>query len=85
MPIDGICYSLYFRDPNQMLVEIVADPDNELLINEAAAAAARQHYLAWNRGDRSTNEAEYPAVTYPLDTSSLEELARVIPADRVRS
>jgi glyoxylase I family protein len=81
----NICYSLYMRDPNQMLVEIVADPDNELVINEGAAANARQHYLNWRKGDRSTNEGEYPAVNYPLESSPLEDMARVIPADRKRT
>ena len=81
----NICYSLYMRDPNQMLVEIVADPDNELAINEGAAATARQHYLMWKNGDRSTNENDYPAVEYPLESSPLEDMARVIPADRKRT
>jgi glyoxylase I family protein len=81
----NICYSLYMRDPNQMLVEIVADPDNELEINEGAAATAKQHFLAWKNGDYSTNEAEYPEVTFPLQSSSFDEMARVIPADRKRN
>jgi len=78
----GICFSLYMRDPNQMLVEIVADPENELEMNERYAARAKQDWAGWMNGDRSTNEDDYSAVFYPLETSSLEEMARVIPPDR---
>jgi glyoxylase I family protein len=78
----GFCYSLYVRDPNKMMVEIVADPPNELEINEGFAAAARADWLSWQSGDRSSNQDNQPATRYPLPTSSVEEMQRVMPADR---
>jgi glyoxylase I family protein len=51
----GFCYSLYVRDPNNMMV-------------------------AWKNGDFSANQDEDPTVEYPLPTSTIEEMARVMPA-----
>lgn len=78
----GFCYSLYVRDPNKMLVEIVADPAEELEINERFVATAHRDWEAWKTGDDSSNEDNYDAVFYPLPTSPLEEMVRVMPAER---
>jgi glyoxylase I family protein len=78
----GFCYSLYVRDPNNMLVEIVADPIEELEMNERYAAEAHKEWQNWNSGDHSHNEEDYSSVYYPWESSSVEELNRVLPADR---
>jgi glyoxylase I family protein len=78
----GFCYSLYVRDPNRMLVEIVADPDHELELNEEYAAKAHADWQSWKNGDFSSNEGDHALVAYPLPTSSVEEMNRVLPADR---
>jgi glyoxylase I family protein len=78
----GFCYSLYVRDPNNMLVEIVADPADELEMNERYAAEAHQEWLSWKSGDKSHNEEDYSSVFYPWPSSSVEEMNRVLPADR---
>jgi catechol 2,3-dioxygenase-like lactoylglutathione lyase family enzyme len=78
----GFCFSLYVRDPNRMLVEIVADPEQELEMNERYAARAKRDWLSWKNGDFSSNEDDYSNVSYPLETSSIEEMNRVLPAER---
>lgn len=78
----GICYSMYVRDPNQMLVELVADPDNELEMNEAFAAQAHAELERWTQGDYSVNNHERGTMEFPLPSSTVEEMNRVIPANR---
>jgi glyoxylase I family protein len=73
----GFCYSLYVRDPNDMLVEFVSDADNELELSEAAAAEAHAELAKWRARDYAPN-GERAAVAYPLPTSAPEEIARVI-------
>jgi glyoxylase I family protein len=78
----GFCYSLYTRDPNKTLIEIVADPEEELEINEGYAANAKKDWLSWKSGDFSSNEDDHSSVEYPLPMSSVEEMSRVLPAKR---
>jgi catechol 2,3-dioxygenase-like lactoylglutathione lyase family enzyme len=72
----GFCYSLYVRDPNGMLVELVADAPNELELNEAAAATAHRALAAWSRQDYRSNHADNPMV-FPLPTSPQQQIERV--------
>ncbi len=78
----GFCYSLYVRDPNNMAVEIVADPDDELEMNEKFAVEAKEDWLSWSKGDYTANEHKNPAHDYPLSTSSVDEMNKVLPATR---
>lgn len=79
----GFCYSLYVRDPNGMLLEFVGDADNELEINEAAAAAAHEELAKWNRKDYASNNRERGTMSYPLPTSPLKDILKVIRGDRL--
>ena len=45
----GFCYSLYVRDPNDMLVELSVNASNELELGEAAAAAAHKELAEWTK------------------------------------
>jgi glyoxylase I family protein len=74
----GFCYSLYVRDPNGMLLEFVADADNELELNETAAALAHGELAKWNRKDFSAATVEPIAVDYPLPTSPAEDILKVV-------
>jgi catechol 2,3-dioxygenase-like lactoylglutathione lyase family enzyme len=78
----GFCYSMYVRDPNQMLVELVADPENELEMNEAFAAEAHSELERWNRGDYTVNNLDRGTMDYPLGSSTVPEIDLVLPADR---
>jgi glyoxylase I family protein len=73
----GFCYSLYVRDPNGMLVELVGDAPNELELNEAAAASAHAYLAEWTNNDYSSNRSERARVDYPLPTSPLEDVLTV--------
>jgi glyoxylase I family protein len=74
----GICYSLYVRDPNGMLIEFVADPANELEIFEAAAVKAHEELRRWNNKDYAPNVSKRDTVHYPLPTSPGEHIVKVI-------
>ena len=78
----GFCYSVYVRDPNGMLVELVGDPENEIEINEEYARVAHDELLRWNTGDFSANNDERGSGVYPFKTSSLDDLVKVLPDDR---
>jgi glyoxylase I family protein len=78
----GFCYSVYVRDPNNMLVELVVDPTKELEMNEKYAAEAHKDLQSWLEGDYSSNDDDYSSVFYPWPMSSVEEMNRVLPAER---
>ncbi|MGH6937748.1 VOC family protein [Hypericibacter sp.] len=80
----GFCYSLYVRDPNGMLVEFVSDAENELEINEAAAAAAHDELAKWNSKNYAVNNLERGSQRYPLPTSPVEIILKVVRGDRVK-
>lgn len=80
----GFCYSLYARDPNRMLVEFVCDAENELEINEAAAAAAHDELAKWNRKDYAVNNLERGSQRFALPTSPLDEILKLVRSDRVK-
>jgi hypothetical protein len=73
----GFCYSLYVRDPNGMLVELVADAPNELELNEAAAASAHEELAEWKKMNYSSKGREQVPVNYPLPTSPLKDIMTV--------
>ena len=73
----GFCYSLYVRDPNDMLVELSVNAPNELELGEAAATTAHKELTEWTKKG-STNSRKRAEVIYPLPTSPREEIARVI-------
>jgi glyoxylase I family protein len=73
----GFCYSLYVRDPNGMLVELVADAPNELEINEAAAASAHEVLAEWNSKNYATSHPGAASMDYPLPTSPIADIATV--------
>jgi glyoxylase I family protein len=77
------CYSLYARDPNGMLLEFVSDAEDELEINEAAAASAHGELAKWNRKDYSSNSLKRANPSYPLPTSPVEDIFKVIRGDRI--
>jgi glyoxylase I family protein len=79
----GVCYSLYVRDPNGMLVEFVGDAADELEINEAAAASAHEELAKWNKGDYSSNNSGRAGVNFPLPTSPVKDILKVIRGDRL--
>jgi glyoxylase I family protein len=74
----GFCYSLYVRDPHGMLLEFVADADNELELSETAATTAHAELAKWNRKDYSAGNGEPVAVDYPLPTSPAEDILKVV-------
>jgi glyoxylase I family protein len=78
----GFCYSLYVRDPNDMLVEFVGEPANELELGEQAAALALDAFAKWNRKDYAQDSVEHLPMSYPLPTSPLEDMMKVLPGDR---
>jgi glyoxylase I family protein len=78
----GFCYSLYVRDPNGMALELVGDPENELEINEAYARTAHEEYHGWLNQEYQANNEERNNGTFPMKSSSLEEMMRVLPANR---
>lgn len=73
----GFCYSLYVRDPNGMLVELVADAPNELDVTEDAAEQAHARLEQWVRKDYRPSPP-YPVVSFPLDTSPPDAIEAVI-------
>lgn len=77
----GFCYSLYVRDPNGMLLEFVGDSPNELELAEFAAASAHEELDKWYRQDYSPGVMARPAMNFPLPTSPVEDIAKVIHAD----
>ena len=77
----GFCYSFYVRDPNDMLVELVYDPDNELEINEEYARNAKAELERWKAGDLTPN-LERDNANYPWKSSSIETLMSVLPEAR---
>jgi glyoxylase I family protein len=76
------CYSLYVRDPNGMLMEFVADPENELEVNEGYAEAAHEELERWNRGEYAAEEKGRKTAEYPIPMSPLDEILKVLPDDR---
>jgi catechol 2,3-dioxygenase-like lactoylglutathione lyase family enzyme len=74
----GFCYSLYVRDPNFMLVELVADAPNEMTLGEAAAEQAHTHLAEWLRGNHAGSCGPRPAARFALSSSTPEEIRRVI-------
>lgn len=77
----GFCYSLYVRDPNGMMVEFVCDCSDELETNEAAAASAHDDLAQWIQGDYSPNNTKRGARNFPLPSSPVEDIMKVISAD----
>ena len=73
----GICYSLYVRDPNNMLLEFVCDPPGELEIYEAAARRAHSELARWIKGDHTPTKSG-PMPEFPMPTSAPEEILKVI-------
>ena len=73
----GFCYSLYVRDPNGMLVELVGDAPNELELNEAAAASAHDVLAEWTQKNYASDGTGHTPVDYPLPTSPLEDIVAV--------
>jgi glyoxylase I family protein len=74
----GFCYSLYVRDPNGMLLELVGDAPNELELNETAATGAHRELEKWNEKDYAPNNRERGKVEYPLPTSPVEDIMAVV-------
>ncbi|HVJ41150.1 MAG TPA: VOC family protein [Dongiaceae bacterium] len=84
----GFCYSLYVRDPNGMLLELVCDSADELELTETAAAVAHEELAKWNEqgGDapgapaspqrRSTTKSA--TGSFSLPTSPVEDIRLVI-------
>jgi catechol-2,3-dioxygenase len=77
----GFCYSLYVRDPNGMALELVADPANELEINESIARCAHEDYQSWRNKDYQPNNHGRSAGSYPMKTSSYEDMMKVLPGN----
>lgn len=73
----GICYSLYVRDPNNMLLEFVCDPPAELEIYEGAAQSAHQELARWAKGDYTPSKPG-PTPEFSLPTSSPQDITSVI-------
>ena len=67
-----------------MLVEFVCDAENELEINETAAAAAHDELAKWNRKDYAVNNLERGSRRFALPTSPLDEILQVVRGDRVK-
>ncbi|QEX18074.1 hypothetical protein FRZ44_33780 [Hypericibacter terrae] len=80
----GFCYSLYVRGSDRMLVEFASDAENELEINEAAAAAAHDELAKWSRKDYAVNNLKRGSRRFALPTSPLDEILQVIRGDRVK-
>jgi glyoxylase I family protein len=78
----GYCFSLYVRDPNEMLVEITADPPDIERIAAEAAQKADAELLKWLDGDYSVNNELRDHSANVLPTSKLEDLVAVIGANR---
>jgi glyoxylase I family protein len=78
----GFCYSLYVRDPNGMMVEFVSDAADELAQNEASAASAHDAFATWAEGDHAPNNIRRGTANFPLPTSPLKDILKVISADR---
>jgi glyoxylase I family protein len=76
------CYSLYVRDPNGMLVEFVGDAPDELELTETAAAAAHAELAKWHEGDYASNNTGRAEARFPLPTSPLGEIVRVVRGER---
>jgi glyoxylase I family protein len=75
----GICYSLYIRDPNNMLLEFACDAAAELEMYEAAAQSAHQELARWKKGDHTpTKSGAMPE--FHLPTSPAEEIFKVLRA-----
>jgi catechol 2,3-dioxygenase-like lactoylglutathione lyase family enzyme len=74
----GFCYSLYVRDPNGMLVELVADAANELELGEAATEQAHATLERWIAGNRETTSLMPPPGSFPLPSTPHDALLRVI-------
>ncbi len=74
----GFCYSLYFRDPNGMLVELVADHPQELEINEGYAAVAHDELEKWQRAEYVENNQHRADDAYPMKTSPIDEILKVL-------
>ncbi len=73
----GICYSLYVRDPNNMLLEFVSDAPAELEIYEAAAQSAHDELARWMKGDYTPSPSG-PRAAFPLPTSPAQDVLKVI-------
>ena len=78
----GFCYSLYVRDPNDMLVEFVGEPACELEMTERAVASAHEEFARWNIGDYAQDRGEHVSMNFPLGTSPLKAMMKVLPANR---
>jgi glyoxylase I family protein len=51
----GYCYSLYVRDPNELLVEFTVDPPNVGEIETVQRAIAHEEMKRWIQGGRESN------------------------------
>jgi glyoxylase I family protein len=78
----GFCYSLYVRDPNGILVELVNDAPNELEINEASARSAEAEFSKWRQADYSSSDLGLSSDNFPLPTSTGEDIYRVLRGGR---
>lgn len=74
----GSCYSLYVRDPNDMLLELTADAANALEQRELAATSAHEVLADWIDGDHEADESDGERMAFPLSTSPREEIVKVI-------
>jgi glyoxylase I family protein len=74
----GYCFSLYVRDPNEMLVEITADPPNHARIYAEAVRKAHGELQRWLDGDYSVNNELRDHSVDALPTSKPEDLLAVV-------
>jgi glyoxylase I family protein len=73
----GYCFSLYVRDPNEMLVEITADPPDHARIYRDTVSKAHADLQKWLDGDYSVNN-ELRDHSATLPTSKPEDLLAVV-------
>jgi catechol 2,3-dioxygenase-like lactoylglutathione lyase family enzyme len=74
----GTYYSLYVRDPNGMLVELVVDAPNELALGEAVAEQAHARLADWLRGNHAVPRGPRLAARFALSSSTPAEIRRVV-------
>ena len=75
----GFCFSVYVRDPNGMALELTADPDNEIEINEDYARTAHAEYEGWmKRQDYEANNEGRNGGVYPMKTSPVEDIVKAM-------
>ncbi len=70
----GYCYSLYTRDPNGLLVEFAADPEDAAEINEKKVASARRELEDWLSGDFAISNVHRHFEAAERPVSPIEEI-----------